>query len=90
MCEIQHEIMEVHDNGLLGHAVYVFWKPPAKRQGCPSLLNMVPNCSKYAIVAKNYENLDDARVLVKVFYVRNVRSQQSIPSERTRAITRST
>ena len=40
----------------------------------------------YAIVAKNDKNLDDARVLVKVFYVRNVRSQQSIPSERTRSI----
>ena len=47
---------------------------------------MDSNCSKYAIVAKNDKNLDDARVLVKVLYVRNVRSQQSIPSERTRSL----
>ena len=47
---------------------------------------MDSNCSKYAIVAKSDKNLDDARVLVKVLYVRNVRSQQSIPSERTRSI----
>ena len=70
-----------------GHAVHMFWKPPAKQQGCPSLQSMVPNCSMYTIVAKNDKNLDDACVLVKVLYVRNVPSQQSIPSERTRAIT---
>ena len=44
---------------------------------------MVLNCSRYAIVAKK----DDARVLVKALYVCNVRSKQSILSERTKAIT---
>ena len=39
---------------------------------------MVPNCSKYAINAKNGKKFGNTRVLIKALYVRNGRRQQHL------------